>query len=496
MNATINIMGRFRSFVLPLVASILACGCSAHSGANASGSGGTGGIPGAGGSAGTAAAGGAGGSSGSGGSLPCDPRFSFSVTPPVAALTPFTVSFTDTPGYTNVDMRVTGPGSPTSQWIGLKGKSPYTWSWSISGHGAGVLTLTFVKDIGNGSSGTPVASCQVQSQGAGTGGSGGSSGSLVPLQWTEVSAPTGANFEERFGASVGSCLFAWDRNGATHAAKELAPGQLGSWTVSQGTPYPHYDTWAVTVQNNLFVGTFTPGCFSCYYLATVDPTSCTISPWAKAGVPGGGYGGPWMGGALDGKGHVYALGGNYGDTTPKNSGFWGTISGGSIAWNTIDDMGGGLMSPSAVAVQDHLYLMGGGTDINVNNGPTTDEVRVASLAQDGTPSGFSAAGKLWPGRAMVVAVTSQYVYAIGGVDAPTGGFTHALRAARAPLTGSGIGAWQDVPSLVSSLPQGYGVGYLPYAQIGSVLYAFAGVDYPDVSNWVFQPDRVFAVLLE
>lgn len=137
-------------------------------GTSTGGSGGT-----SGGSGGTTT----GGSGGSGGTapLPCDPRFSFSANPATAG-TPFQVHFTDSPGYVYVDMHVTGPGSPKTTWQGVSG-TPHTWTWMVSGHGAGVLDFTFVKDA-NGTAGTPVASCQINSNpGSGTGGSGGSAGS-------------------------------------------------------------------------------------------------------------------------------------------------------------------------------------------------------------------------------------------------------------------------------------------------------------------------------
>ncbi len=148
-------------------------GTAAGAGGTTGGTGGT-----TGGSGGTTGGTGGttGGSGGSGGApLPCDSRFSFSANPATAGV-PFTASFTDSPGYVYVDMHVTGPGSPKTSWKGVSG-TPHKWSWTVSGHGAGVLDFTFVKDA-NGTAGTPVASCQIQSNpGSGTGGSGGSSGS-------------------------------------------------------------------------------------------------------------------------------------------------------------------------------------------------------------------------------------------------------------------------------------------------------------------------------
>jgi len=143
---------------------------------------GAGGIGGTGGSGGSAGAGGT-GTSGTGGTggvpLLCDDRFSFSSSH-VAVGVPFDVSFTDTPGYAHVDVEVTGPGDPVSTWQGMGGDGPYTWTWRVDGHGAGVLDLRFMKDKEPGSSGTLVASCQVESEGTGgtggTGGAGGTSG--------------------------------------------------------------------------------------------------------------------------------------------------------------------------------------------------------------------------------------------------------------------------------------------------------------------------------
>jgi len=115
-----------------------------------------------------------GGTGGTGGEpLSCDSRFSFSQSPPRSGV-PFDVRFTDTPGYTYVDMQVSGPGSPAMTWVGVTGSGPYTWTWGVQGHGAGVLTFRFVKDT-NTPPGVEVARCQVEAI-AGTGGTGGSGG--------------------------------------------------------------------------------------------------------------------------------------------------------------------------------------------------------------------------------------------------------------------------------------------------------------------------------
>ena len=92
--------------------------------------------------------------------LSCDPGFTFTSNP---ITTPnVTVAYTNATGFVYVGLEVTGPGSPTSQGIGITGSGPYTWKYAVNGYASGVLTFTFVKDANNGSPGTAVASCQVQ----------------------------------------------------------------------------------------------------------------------------------------------------------------------------------------------------------------------------------------------------------------------------------------------------------------------------------------------
>jgi len=60
-----------------------------------------------------------------------------------------------------VGLKLAGPGAPTAGNLVISGNGPYAWRWTVSGQGAGTLTLTFVKDQQGGSSGAPVASCEV-----------------------------------------------------------------------------------------------------------------------------------------------------------------------------------------------------------------------------------------------------------------------------------------------------------------------------------------------
>jgi len=89
--------------------------------------------------------------------LECDARFSFD--PPVwREGTPVLVSVTDTPGYTNVELRLAGPGAPSAAWVGVTGTGPYTWTWRVTGHAAGVLELAFHADP----DAVRLASCRVR----------------------------------------------------------------------------------------------------------------------------------------------------------------------------------------------------------------------------------------------------------------------------------------------------------------------------------------------
>ncbi len=138
----------------------------------------SGGAAGAGDGADSGADAGAGGSAGAGGApLACDARYSFSQNPATSGV-PFDVHFTDKPGYAYVDMQVSGPGAPTATWVGVAG-SPHVWTWTVSGHGAGVLDFTFVMDA-NGTAGTPVASCAIDSLGSGGSGGGDGGGGAPP----------------------------------------------------------------------------------------------------------------------------------------------------------------------------------------------------------------------------------------------------------------------------------------------------------------------------
>lgn len=91
----------------------------------------------------------------------CDPRFSFSPSKPAAG-EPFTASFTDEPGYVDVQLGVTGPGAPVSSWLGVVGEGPFTWSYDVEGHMAGLLELVFFKNKPPGSNGKKVGACSLQ----------------------------------------------------------------------------------------------------------------------------------------------------------------------------------------------------------------------------------------------------------------------------------------------------------------------------------------------
>jgi hypothetical protein len=160
---------------------LVACGSSSSDGTAGGGgtsNGGSGGanVSGAsgwvsGGAAGTTSSGGT-------GALPpldCDSRFSISDDPATAGVA-FDVTVTDSSPYAYVDLEVSGPGSPSTAWGGVAGSGPWSWTWTVSGHAAGVLDLTFKKDKNGGNPGTTVATCQMYSVDAGSGGSGGGTG--------------------------------------------------------------------------------------------------------------------------------------------------------------------------------------------------------------------------------------------------------------------------------------------------------------------------------
>jgi hypothetical protein len=153
-------------------------GCSQDSSGGGSGGAGTGGGGNVSGWPSGGAGGGSGGAAGAGGlpALPCDARFVLGKNPVIAGQ-PFAVTVTDTTPYVYVDLLVSGAGSPVATGTGITGDGPWSFGYSVSGHGVGVLELTFVKDKEGSSPGTAVASCQVHSVEAGSGGSSGSGGS-------------------------------------------------------------------------------------------------------------------------------------------------------------------------------------------------------------------------------------------------------------------------------------------------------------------------------
>ncbi|TKD11862.1 M23 family metallopeptidase [Polyangium fumosum] len=179
---------RSRLFLLAM----LPLACSSPGASSSSGSGGEGGSssttgPGTGG-AGMGGGGGMGGmtsstgvgpGSGSGGSLPmlpCDAGFAFDSNPITSPI--LTVSYTNQTPYAYVNMKVTGPGAPASQWGGVGGSGPYTWTYTVYGYDPGVLTFTFVEGENGGNPGNPVAQCQIEAlvEGSTNPGSSGSGG--------------------------------------------------------------------------------------------------------------------------------------------------------------------------------------------------------------------------------------------------------------------------------------------------------------------------------
>ncbi len=327
---------------------------------------------------------------------------------------------------------------------------------------------------------------------------------VLPLNtWNEVSRPPAdAVYGGRPGLAVGQCVIALNYESArVQSARERAPGDLGPW--HESTPLPNaatYDTWVAGAGEWAFVGPLSPGCFSCYFVARIDPATCDpVSGWTRSGpaaAPSGTRSGVWMTAttmSIGGRPFVYAMGGYFAGV--KNDALFApinTATGELTPWDAILDLGGPAMSGSAVAVGTSLFLIGGGTDTDPYIGATTDAVRVAMPDSNGAAASFTDAGRLpWSARGIVVAATARYVYAIGGVG--PGASDHVRRAARARITGSSLGAWEDVPSLVSSLPSGYFVGFLPRAQIGNTVYAIAGGDTRPAAP---PEPRAFSAILE
>ncbi|MBI3203816.1 MAG: hypothetical protein HYZ29_19910 [Myxococcales bacterium] len=160
-------------------ASLCLVACSSANSEDDATTGGAGGVSGSGGSVasgGTWPGTGAAPSGGSGGTaaLVCDPHFSFEPAPPVQAGAAFVAKYTDTSPFANIDLKVTGPGSPQAAFKDVaQDGGNYTWRYDVSGHGSGVLSFEFRKDVSGGSPGTLLGSCQIASQGSG--GSGGTS---------------------------------------------------------------------------------------------------------------------------------------------------------------------------------------------------------------------------------------------------------------------------------------------------------------------------------
>ncbi|HMR74186.1 MAG TPA: hypothetical protein PKD61_03710 [Polyangiaceae bacterium] len=82
-------------------------------------------------------------SGGSGGTpQPCDAGFVLTPDPPTTGSV-LRVAFTDSQPLTYVDVRVTGPSTPTVTGAGITTKAPWTWNWDVVGLGAGLHTFEF-----------------------------------------------------------------------------------------------------------------------------------------------------------------------------------------------------------------------------------------------------------------------------------------------------------------------------------------------------------------
>ncbi len=86
--------------------------------------------------------------------LSCDARFSFDLDPAIAGA-PLEVSFTDDPGHVYIGLDVTGPGSPSAEFLEVGGAGPYTWRFRVTGLVAGILDISFTIDEGE-----VLATCQ------------------------------------------------------------------------------------------------------------------------------------------------------------------------------------------------------------------------------------------------------------------------------------------------------------------------------------------------
>jgi hypothetical protein len=333
---------------------------------------------------------------------------------------------------------------------------------------------------------------------------------LKTLTWMEVSKPPATGgYGPRPGVAVGPCFLAVVAGDTVvHAARVTKPGTLDAWKTLAPLPTAStYDTWTGSVGDYAVIGALGPGCFSCYFVAKIDTSTCTVvGDWAKnSGSATTASGGttkpsPWSDGArydVGGKTFLYSIGGYFAGVKDDGLVALADPTTGVLSdWKALPSLGGPAMSPGTIVIGDALYLVGGGTDTNVGDGPTTDSVRVANLGADGTTAGFAEAsspGKLpWSARGPLVVATKGNLYAMGGVAGGVG-FKRLRRAARATIGASGLGTWVDVPSLVSTLPDGYAVGHLPYVQIGNVVYAIAGGD--GVSGTPPEP-KAFAAVLE
>lgn len=107
--------------------------------------------------------------------LPCNAGFAFDSNPITAPI--LTASYTHNTPYAYVDMEVSGPGAPASQWGGVVGSGPYTWTYTVNGYDPGILTFKFVEGKNGGNPGNVVAQCQIEALVKGSTGSSSSSSS-------------------------------------------------------------------------------------------------------------------------------------------------------------------------------------------------------------------------------------------------------------------------------------------------------------------------------
>jgi len=146
--------------------------------------------------------------------LPCDPGFAFDSNPISSPIVK--ASYTNNTGYAYVDMEVTGSGMPSSEWGGVVGSSPFTWTYSIYGYDPGTLTFKFVEGKTNGKPGNVVATCQIEA--------------IV-----KGSPPNSSSSSSSSGGGLASCAQLAQANGWPGGTYTCDDGSKG-WCAGTGTP--------------------------------------------------------------------------------------------------------------------------------------------------------------------------------------------------------------------------------------------------------------------